>query len=166
LRVEALRLFRPHPRISLAKPEEVGAIAGLFTRAWDRHRASIDARLIADQSPGVEEVTAWLGGGFEVFTAHLDGELVGVIRCSFPTGTCQVDRMAVDPDRHRRGVGRALVEHAISRARRAGVTKVWVQTTPKLEAVQTLYRSLGFRESGHLRAHYWGEDVTLLELPL
>lgn len=74
--------------------------------------------------------------------------------------------MAVDPDRHRRGVGRALIEHAISRARRAGVTKVWVQTTPKLEAVQKLYRSLGFRESGHLRAHYWGEDVILLELPL
>ncbi|MDQ6692737.1 MAG: GNAT family N-acetyltransferase [Candidatus Dormibacteraeota bacterium] len=141
-------------------------MAGLFSRAWDGHRSRIDDRLIADQLPGADEVSAWLGGGFEVFAAHLDGQLVGVIRCSFPTGTCQVDRMAVDPGRHRRGVGRALVEHAISRARRAGVTKVWVQTTPKLEAVQALYRSLGFRESGHLQAHYWGEDVILLELPL
>ncbi len=161
-----MRLFRHQPRITLASSGSAAAIAGLFSRAWDRHRDAIDDRLIADQVPGVEEVAAWLRGGFELFTAHIDGELVGVIRCSFPTGTCLVDRMAVDPARHRRGVGRALVEHAISRARRAGVTKVWVQTTPKLDAAQTLYRSLGFRESGHLQADYWGEDVVLLELPL
>lgn len=161
-----MRLFRPQPRISLARPEEAAAIAAIFARAWDRYRGSIDARLIADQLPAADEVSAWLGGGFELFTAYLDGELVGVVRCSFPTGTCLIDRMAVDPDRHRRGVGRALAEHAVSRARRAGVTKVWVQATPKLEAVMSLCRSLGFRESGHLRAHYWGEDVTLLELPL
>jgi GNAT superfamily N-acetyltransferase len=161
-----MRLFRPQPRITLAVADEAAAIAGLYTRAWERHRGRLDERLISDQTPGADEVAAWLNGGFEVFTATLDGQLVGVVRCSFPTGTCLVDRMAVDPDRNSGGIGRVLAEHAIARARRAGVTKVWVQATPKLEEVVNLYRSLGFRESAHLRAHYWGEDVTLMELPL
>jgi GNAT superfamily N-acetyltransferase len=161
-----MRLFRAQPRITLAGSEEAAAIAGLYSRAWDRLRGQLDERLIADQTPAAEEVAAWLNGGFEVFTANLDGVLAGVVRCSFPTGTCLVDRMGVDPERPNAGIGRALAEHAIARARRAGVTKVWVQATPKLEDVVQLYRSLGFRESGHLRAHYWGEDVTLMELPL
>ena len=161
-----MRLFRPQPRITLAVADEAAAIAGLYKRAWERHRGRLDERLISDQTPGADEVAAWLNGGFEVFTATLDGQLVGVVRCSFPTGTCLVDRMAVDPDRNSGGIGRVLAEHAIARARRAGVTKVWVQATPKLEEVVNLYRSLGFRESAHLRAHYWGEAVTLMELPL
>ena len=161
-----MRLFRSQPRISLAGADEAAAIAGLYARAWEGLRSQLDERLIADQTPGPEEVAAWLKGGFEVFTATLDGLLVGVVRCSFPTGTCLVDRMAVDPDRTGNGIARALAEHAIARARRAGVTKVWVQATPKLEEIVNLYRALGFRESAHLRAHYWGEDVTLMELPL
>lgn len=163
---DRLRLFRAQPHISLAGAGEAAAIAGLYGRAWAMHRGRLDERLIADQTPAADEVSAWLRGGFEVFTATVDGALVGVVRCSFPTGTCLVDRMGVDPDRQGTGVDRALAEHAINRARRAGVTKVWVQATPKLEETVNLYRSLGFRESAHLRAHYWGEDVTLLELPL
>ena len=161
-----MRLFRSQPRISLAGVDEAAAIAGLYSRAWEGLRGKLDERLIVDQTPGSEEVAAWLKGGFEVFTSTLEGVLVGVVRCSFPTGTCLVDRMAVDPERTSSGIERALAEHAIARARRAGVTKVWVQATPKLEEIVSLYRSLGFRESAHLRAHYWGEDVTLMELPL
>jgi GNAT superfamily N-acetyltransferase len=161
-----VRLFRPQPRISLAGAAEAEAIAALCGRAWEPVRGRLDERVIADQTPTADEVAAWLTGGFEVFTATLDGELVGVIRCSFPTGTCFADRLAVAPERAADGIGRTLAEHAIARARRAGVTKVWVQAPSKLEELLQLYRSLGFRESAHLRAHQWEEDVTLLELHL
>src|SRR5579859_4165115 len=161
-----MRLFRPQPRISLAGVDEAEAIADICRRAWEPVRGRLDERVITEQTPSAEEVGAWLTGGFEVFTATLDGELVGVIRCSFPTGTCYADRLAVVPERAGAGVGRALVEHAIARARRAGVTKVWVQSPSKLEELLRLYRSLGFRDSAHLRAHQWEEDVTLLELHL
>jgi GNAT superfamily N-acetyltransferase len=161
-----MRLFRSQPRISLAGIGESEAIAAIYRRSWEQLRGTIDERLIADHTPGADEIGAWLAGGFEVFTATLDGALVGVVRCSFPTGTCLVDRIAVEPERVSDGIGRALAEHAIARARRAGVTKVWVQAPRKLEDVIHLYHALGFRESAHLRAHYWGEDVILLELPL
>lgn len=161
-----MRLFRPQPRITLAGVAEAEAIAALCRRAWEPLRGTLDDRVIAEQTPTAEEVASWLTGGFEVFTARLEGDLVGVVRCSFPTGTCYADRLAVAPERAGDGVGRALVEHAIARARRAGVTKVWVQSPSKLEDLVRLYRSLGFRDSAHLRAHQWDEDVTLLELHL
>src|ERR1700682_5561061 len=116
-----MRLFRSQPRIVLAGVDEAAAIAGLYSRAWEGLRGKLDERLIADQTPGSDEVVAWLKGGFEVFTAALDGVLVGVVRCSFPTGTCLVDRMAVDPERNSNGIGRALAEHAISPAALDGV---------------------------------------------
>lgn len=161
-----MRLFRPQPRIAPAQAGEAAAIAGLCRKAWEPYRSRVGERLIADQAPTAEEVASWLTGGFEVFTATLDGELVGLVRCSFPTGTCLADRLVVDPAHAGAGIGRALAEHAIGRARRAGVTKVWVQAPSSIEEVVQLYRSLGFRESAHLRAHHWGEDVTLLELHL
>ena len=161
-----MRLFRPQPRISLAGVGDAAAIADLCRRAWEPYHGRLDERVIHDQTPSAEEVSAWLTGGFEVFTASLDGALAGVVRCSFPTGTCFADRLAVEPAHAGEGVGRALAEHAISRARRAGVTKVWVQAPSRLTETIQLYRSLGFRDSAHLRAHQWGEDVTLLELHL
>lgn len=161
-----MRLFRPQPRISAAGSSDAAALATLYEGAWSPYRGRLDDRLLSDQTPDAGEVATWFAGGFEVFGATLDGHLVGAVRCSFPTGTCFVDRLAVHPERGGRGVGRALLDHAVSRARRAGVTKVWTQASPKLREANALHRSLGFHESGHLEAHYWGEDVLLLELPL
>jgi ribosomal protein S18 acetylase RimI-like enzyme len=161
-----MRLFRTQPRILPAARGEAPAIAGVYARAWEPCRGRLDDRLVTDLVASADEVGAWLEGGFEVFTANLEGQLAGVVRCSFPTGTCLIDRIAVDPTCAGRGAGRALIEHCVARARRAGVTKVWVQVPVRLPAVFGLFRALGFRESGHLRAHYWGEDIVLMELPV
>ena len=73
-----MRLFRSQPRISLAGADQAAAIAGLYSRAWEELRGKLDERLIADQTPGSEEVAAWTKGGFEGFTATVDGVLAGV----------------------------------------------------------------------------------------
>jgi ribosomal protein S18 acetylase RimI-like enzyme len=77
-----------------------------------------------------------------------------------------VDRLAVDPDTRGHGVGHLLLDHAVGRARRSGVTRVWAQVSPKQERSLGLFRSFGFRDTTHLTAPYWGEEVLLLELPL
>jgi ribosomal protein S18 acetylase RimI-like enzyme len=126
----------------------------------------VHERLIADQCPSPEEVESWLGGGFEVYRATLDGRLVGTIRCSFPTGTCLIDRLAIEPESRGRGFGKYLTEHAISRAKRAGVSKVWLYASPKLETAVNLFDALGFRQSGSVAAPYWGERTLLMEMAL
>ena len=161
-----MRLFRTQPRIALAAGADAPAIASLYKRAWAEHLGQVDERLVHDQAPLADEVAAWLKGGFEVFTGTVDGDLVGVVRCSFPTGTCLLDRLAVLPESRGRGFGKYLAEHAVSRAKRAGVSKVWLYASPKLETAVNLFDALGFRESGRVQAPYWGERAVLMEMSL
>ena len=161
-----MRLFRPVPRISLAQRADSAGLADLYAQAWAPLRGRVDDRMIADQCPGEAEVESWFRGGFEVYRATLDGLLVGAIRCSFPTGTCLIDRLAVRPQSRGRGFGKFLAEHAVSRAKRAGVTKVWLYASPKLETAINLFDAIGFRESGRVQAPYWGERAVLMEMSI
>lgn len=161
-----MRFFRAAPRILPAQPTEAAVLADLYRRAWAGCEALLDPRLVADQTPPAAEITAWLRGGFEVYRIRHEGQLIGAVRCSFPTSACHVDRLAVDPDARGQGVGRLLLEHALGRARRAGVTRVWTQVSPKLEAATRLVRSAGFRDSAQHRATYWDESLLLMELSL
>lgn len=161
-----MRLFRPHPKISLAHPDDAESLAELYERAWTANQGRVDERLIAEQIPATAEVAAWLRGGFEVYKAILESRLVGCVRCSFPTGACLLDRLVVDPTKSREGVGKALAEHAVSRARRAGVARVWLHTSPKLEESVELFSGLGFAVTGTVRSSSAGEELVLMELPL
>lgn len=162
-----MRFFRsPPPRITLAQPAEAALLAELYERAWAGCEREVDSRFLEEQRASAEEVRVWLEGGFEVYRIGQDERLVAALRCSFPTSTCHLDRLAVDPDLRRRGFGRALVEHAVDRARRAGVTRVWAEVSPRLSETVALFAQVGFREAGRHQASYHGEPLLLLELPI
>jgi|SRR5579872_3728795 len=155
-----MRLFRPYPRISFARPADAPELSELYERCYEDFRGRVDAEVLAEIMPSADEVQAWFRGGFEIYRASFDGELVGVVRVSFPTGAAMLDRLAVSPAHRRRGVGRALVEHAVNRGRKAGVTRAWVHLWADLDEAMELHRSVGFRESTRLG------ELVLLELPL
>jgi len=161
-----MRFFRTTARVGPAHPAEAAVIAELYRRAWTGCDRLLNPLLVEEQTPPGAEVTAWFRGGFEVFRTRHEGRLVGAVRCCFPSSACNVDRLAVDPDARGRGVGHMLLEHAVGRARRAGVTRIWAQFCPKAESCGALFRSFGFRETGRCQAAWWGEEVVLLELPL
>lgn len=159
-----MRLFRPYPRITLAAAPDTSAIEAVYERAWSGCGARLPADLLAELQPAPGEVESWFRGGFEVYRAFHDGAVAGAVRVSFPTGAAMLDRLAVNPERRRRGIGRALLERAIDRGRKAGVTRAWVHLSPLLPEAMALHRSVGFREV-HRRPGPGGELV-LLELVL
>ena len=63
-----------------------------------------------------------------VYVAESDGRVVGMVTlCVFTTLTgpkAFLDHLVVAPDSRRRGIGRALLEHAIERARDAGASRI------------------------------------------
>jgi ribosomal protein S18 acetylase RimI-like enzyme len=65
-----------------------------------------------------------------------------------PTGLRSIiEDVIVDEKMRRRGIGEALVRHAIELAREAGADGVSLTSNPEREAANQLYQSMGF----HLR---------------
>ena len=77
-------------------------------------------------------------------------DVLGMVTlCFFRTLTgpkAYLDHLVVDPGARRQGVGRALVEHAITHARAAGAARIDLTAGDRKEAGRALYASLGFRE--------------------
>ena len=161
-----MRFFRSAPRVLPAQAVEADALAELYRRAWLGCERLLDVRLAAHEMSAPDEIASWFVGGFEIFRVRHDDQVVGAVRCCFPSSACLIDRLAVDPDARGRGVGHLLLDHGVGRARRAGVTRVWAQVSPKLETAHALLRSFGFRDASRVSAAYWGEDLLLLELPV
>jgi putative acetyltransferase len=83
----------------------------------------------------------------QVWSAWVDGELAGVgalAQLDATNGELKSMRVA---DSHRgEGIGRAMLEHLIGRARQVGMSSLWLETgsTPEFLAAQRLYESAGF----------------------
>ena len=76
--------------------------------------------------------------------------------------------VATDPVHRRRGVGRALLEHAAGVGRARGCRLATLEVRRSNEPARALYRALGYREVG-VRPRYYareGEDAILMSLEL
>jgi ribosomal protein S18 acetylase RimI-like enzyme len=63
-----------------------------------------------------------------------------------PTGLRSIiEDVIVDETMRRRGIGEALVRHAIDLARNAGADGVSLTSNPRREAANLLYQSMGFQ---------------------
>ena len=125
-----------------------------YRSAWRRHFEALnrewleslftvepaDAALLADPHGRIVK------RGGEVLFARLDGRVVGT--CALirhQAGVWELAKMAVAPAAQGRGIGRRLAEAVIAAARAGQAPRLFLETSPKLEAAIGLYESLGFR---------------------
>ena len=71
-----------------------------------------------------------------------------------------LEDLFVEPGRQRAGIGRALLEAAVARARDRGCARVQLDVNERNETALSLYRSLGF-ETGSPRRWDGGRDLYL-----
>lgn len=88
----------------------------------------------------------------ELIVAELDGRLVGVLQLTrIPTLSYQgswravIEGVRVDAALRGQGIGQALMEHAILRAREHGCRMVQLSTNKSRRDAQRFYERLGFR---------------------
>ena len=148
-----------------AGPDEGEAVRRLF-------RAYAEWLGVSLCFQGFDEEVAGLPGAYappagRLLVARAGGDVVGCVALRpLGPGVCEMKRLYVAPGFAGAGIGRALAERIIEKARAIGYEKMRLDTIPeRMPAAQHLYESLGFRE---IPAYYDNplEGVVMLELTL
>lgn len=153
-----------------ARPDELDAVGRLTVRAYApfvpatspyaaRLADAADRAANASLLVAVGEATRDLLGTATLVVG--DGpyaELAG-------PGEAELRMLAVDPAAQRRGVGAALVQAVLDRARAGGARRVLLSTMPAMAEAQRLYRRFGFRRAPKLD-HRPAPGVRLLAFAL
>ncbi|HWK63532.1 MAG TPA: GNAT family N-acetyltransferase [Rhizobiaceae bacterium] len=97
-----------------------------------------------------------------LFAAERENKLVGTVQLliSMPQNQphrCEIAKMMVHPAARRLGVGRALMNHALDRARVLGKTLVTLDTRTG-DVAEPLYSSVGFEVAGVIPDFAWDPD--------
>jgi len=85
--------------------------------------------------------------GLTYFAIEDNSHVVGCVALELVNSeTCHLERLAVLPNRRRRGFGKALVEHVLSEAKRLGVNYVSIGIITDHTELRDWYKRLGFIE--------------------
>jgi len=85
------------------------------------------------------------------------GEVAGFSLVRTIAGESELLLIAVAPERHRQGIGTALLDDFLARARAAGVTRVHLEVRDG-NAATKMYGSAGFAPVGRRRNYYRASD--------
>jgi len=140
----------PPPLIRLALPDEYDAIGHLLVRSYAAiPNMPVSEGLIAELSnvrARAEDcvVLAAADAGEVVGTVtYVPSHVVAAAEFDDPDGA-GIRMLAVDPQRRRSGLGRALTEECLRHARAAGRTTVYLHTTQWMTQAQQMYETIGF----------------------
>jgi len=97
--------------------------------------------------------TAALADELDLIVAELDGNVAGVIgyvrpqrprEVVFPTEWAVIRMLSVSPDARGHGIGRALTQECIARAKRDGAAVIGLHTGPLFRIALDMYLRMGF----------------------
>lgn len=131
--------------IRLARAEELGDLGGIERAAASAFAPWGLAELFASATTPLE-VLREAHARDHVIVALRDARVIGFAMLSRVDWHAHLDELDVDPDHARRGVGRALVEAALERARAEGRGRLTLATMRAIPFNGPWYQRIGFRE--------------------
>lgn len=159
-----------------ARPDEREAIRALTLQAYEQYATTMEPGAWAGLSGAIR-------GGLEAeqaerIVAERDGRLLGSVMLFPPavnayageTGPAswpELRLLAVAHEARGTGVGQALVQECVRRARRMGASELGLHTSRSMDAAMRMYRRMGFvRAPDHDFQPPGGELVEGYRLPL
>ncbi|MFC5833010.1 GNAT family N-acetyltransferase [Nonomuraea insulae] len=143
----------------LAGESDLAAVERLVHDAYTPWIEVIGTRPLPLES----DYAALIAAGRVHVTSGFD-RLEGLIVLVPEDGVLLVDNVAVHPDLHGKGIGRALLAYAEEEARRLGLPALRLYTNVKMAANIALYESLGYVRTG--QANLEGRSAYLMRKPL
>jgi len=116
-----------------------------FERAWD-----------------ADTLSAMLANPGTFAFATIDGFVIARMAAD----QAEILTLAVRPEARGKGLGRALLQAAINKARGLGVVTMFLEVGTDNPRALALYAGLGFAKVGARKGYYDGRDALVLRLPL
>lgn len=123
--------------------------------------AALHARCFPDPWDA-DAITALLAAPGAFAFAHDDG----FVLARAVADEAEILTLAVHPDKRGRGLGRALLQACIRKARIMGAKSLFLEVGVDNPAALALYAGLGFARVGARKGYYNGRDALVLRLPL
>lgn len=102
------------------------------------------SRSLSEEISRIPDYYAEKGGSFSV--AEQDGEIIGMFGLEARSEvSMEIRRLYVSPDWRRKGIARALMDHAEDMCRRDKIKHIELSTSEVQKAAVALYKRLGFR---------------------
>ncbi|MFF8595925.1 GNAT family N-acetyltransferase [Streptomyces sp. NPDC015220] len=130
------------PRIRPATADDIDAVLAFW-------RTAAEGTSITDDRDGVRRLVARDPGA--LLLAERAGELVGTVIAGFDGWRCHLYRLAVRPDRRRRGIGSALLAAAEERFARLGGRRGDAMVLTRNERAHHAWRAAGYAPEEHWR---------------
>ena len=134
-------------QVRRAAAGDAAHIASVLRSSFAEYEPSYTAEAFAATVPTPEQILARMGEG-PVWVAVENGTIIGTVSAVPKAAGLYVRGMAVDPSARGRGAGRALLGRAEEFARRSGIGRLFLSTTPFLSGAIRLYERHGFRRDG------------------
>jgi ribosomal protein S18 acetylase RimI-like enzyme len=157
-------------RIRPATEADLPALSDLATRTWlDAFASSVSREAAAAEVERTRSEAYFRSvlGTDTILVADDDGELVGYAKFG-DVRIAEVDaessdqglhRVYVDTGRQGEGIGRALLDAALSHPRLRAARRVYLQVWEENRKAVELYKKLGFRTVGATRVTIGAEEV-------
>lgn len=161
-----------------ARPEDRSAVAALTLAAYGEYAAKMEPEAWAGLEGAVRAALALDDDAVHRVVAERDGEVVGGVMLYPPAADAyggyteaaawpELRLLAVAPSARGMGVGKALVEECVRRARAMGAEVLGLHTSRSMQVAIGMYERMGFvRAPEHDFQPPGAELVTAYRLPL
>jgi GNAT superfamily N-acetyltransferase len=135
-----------HPLTS----QEIDAVCALARTVWQAtypaliSQTQIDA-MLADRYAADRILSQLDDPDHGWWVARQDHALVGFAHAVLDSSTCKLDKLYVDPQRQRHGVGAALLQAVRDWARQRQARRLWLQVNRGNTQAIAAYRKYGFQ---------------------
>lgn len=149
-----------------ATPDDAARLEDIRVRAWlhayaGKAEQDVFDQLTRDPDGGVKAWQEMIEGGHAITSVRVvedEGEITGFVAVAAPSrdedepeGVAEIVALYVDPDSHRRGYGRALLDDILDGLRADEWHEATVWTLEDNFRSLPLYESRGFKADGSLR---------------
>ena len=157
-------------QIRLAQPDEMEMVASIAYRAFESFRLRVDPHI--PESRARHSRREWVRNGFKgraeaIYVAESENYIVGfaLLRSKASTEKIgEIELIAVDPEFHGKGIGKALVAEAI-RHYQGKISEIQVGTQAKNLRAIGLYTRMGFSVVRSELSFHRHSDTALTEEP-